>query len=92
MVVIGNEKVTLYNLSKIEDASEGDITLKPKYIHWLEMTSVVIIDRGIDYKAKDTPNLLVVENAYHSFNKLLNLISKKLELGIHKLSSLTNQL
>lgn len=91
--IIGNEKVTLYNLSKIEDAIEGDITFlsNPKYIHWLYKTkaSVVIIDRGIDYKAKDTPNLLVVENAYYSFNKLLNLISKKkLEFtGIHKLSS-----
>ena len=33
--IIGNEKVTLYNLSKIEDASVGDITFlsNPKYIH-----------------------------------------------------------
>ena len=91
--IIGNEKVTLYNLSKIEDASEGDITFlsNPKYIHLIYKTkaSVVIIDRGIDYKTKNTPNLLVVENAYSSFNKLLNLISKKkLEFtGIHNLSS-----
>ena len=85
---IGN--TPLIKPSKIEDAQIGDVTFvsNPKYIPWLYKTkaSVVIIDSDLEYDDKKTGNVILVENAYSSFNKLLKRFAKnKLRYtGIHK--------
>ena len=88
--VLGEENTRLFNLAKIEDAQEGDIAFvsNPKYIPWLYKTkaSVVIIDSNLEYDEQKTGNVILVENAYSSFNELLIKFSKnKLKhTGIHK--------
>lgn len=78
--VVGEENTPLYNLAKIEEAQKGDISFisNPKYLPWLYKTkaSVVIIDSEQDYDAKKIKNVIIVENAYLSFNKLLNRFSE----------------
>ena len=79
--VVGNESAQLFNLSKIEEAQKGDITFmsNPKYIPWLYKTkaSVVIVDSGLDYDDKKIGNIILVDNAYLSFNQLLTRFSPK---------------
>ena len=88
--VVGEENTPLFKLSKIEDAKKGDITFlsNTKYLPWLYKTkaSVVIIDSDLKYDEKKTGNTILVDNAYSSFNELLNKFAKnKLKYtGIHK--------
>ena len=88
--VVGEGDIPLFKPSKIEDAQIGDVTFvsNPKYIPWLYKTkaSVVIIDSDLEYDDKKTGNVILVENAYSSFNKLLKRFAKnKLKYtGIHK--------
>ena len=41
--VVGDPNATIYNLSKIEDASSGDVTFisNPKYLPWIYKTNAV---------------------------------------------------
>ena len=86
---IGNGTTNLTNLAKIEEAKEGDITFisNPRYLPWLYKTkaSVVIIDKVLEYDNAKIKNLILVDDAYLSFNTLLNRFSKtKLShFGLH---------
>ncbi len=88
--VIGDGGTSLTNLAKIEEAKPGDITFvsNPRYLPWLYKThaSVVIVDNGLAYDNKKIKNLIIVDDAYLSFNSLLNRFSKnKLSyFGLHK--------
>ena len=74
--VIGDGDISLTNLAKIEEAKNGDITFisNPRYLTWLYKTSasVVIIDKGLEYDNTKIKNLIIVDDAYLSFNNLLN--------------------
>ena len=88
--VVGEDNTQLFKLSKIEDAQEGDITFvaNPRYIPWLYKTkaSVVIVDSNLEYDNKKVGNIILVDNAYSSFNELLNRFAenKLKHTGIHK--------
>ena len=87
--VFGDGSTSLTNLAKIEEANTGDITFisNPRYLPWLYKTnaSVIIIDKGLTYENKKNKNLIIVDDAYLSFNSLLNRFSKnKLShFGLH---------
>ena len=87
--VFGDGSTSLTNLAKIEEAKTGDITFisNPRYLPWLYKTSasVIIIDKGLTYENKKNKNLIIVDDAYLSFNSLLNRFSKnKLShFGLH---------
>ena len=86
---IGEGATSLSNLAKIEEATEGDITFisNTRYLPWLYKTgaSVTIIDKGLEYDKDKIKNLIIVDDAYLSFNMLLNRFSKsKLShFGLH---------
>jgi len=87
--VFGDGSTSLTNLAKIEEAKTGDVTFisNPRYLPWLYKTSasVIIIDKGLRYENKKNKNLIIVDDAYLSFNSLLNRFSKnKLShFGLH---------
>ena len=86
---IGEGSTSLSNLAKIEEAKEGDITFisNPRYLPWLYKTnaSVIIIDKGLEYDHAKIKNLIIVDDAYLSFNMLLNRLSKSKfsHFGLH---------
>ncbi len=88
--VVGEDNTQLFKLSKIEDAQKGDITFvsNPRYLPWLYKTkaSVVIVDSNLEYDNKKVGNIILVDNAYSSFNELLNRFAqnKLKHTGIHK--------
>ena len=79
--VVGDGKATIHNLSKIEDASSGDITFisNPKYLPWIYKTkaTAVIIDKGTTYNGNLKCNLIEVDNSYSAFNYLLEKFSSE---------------
>ena len=86
---IGDGATSLTNLAKIEEAKDGDITFisNPRYLPWLYKTgaSVVIVDKGLKYDDVEITNLIIVDDAYLSFNSLLNRFSqnKLSHFGLH---------
>ena len=88
--VVGEDNTQLFKLSKIEDAQKGDITFvsNPRYLPWLYKTkaSVVIVDSNLEYDNKKVGNIILVDNAYSSFNELLNRFAqnKLKHTGVHK--------
>ena len=90
--VVGDYNEIVSSFSRIEDANQGDITFlsNTKYISWLYKTkaSVIIIDKDLKFDEKVNSNLILVENSYLAFNKLLNKFSEKRikYFGIDKLS------
>ncbi len=77
--VVGDSNAKVNNLSKIEDASSGDVTFisNPKYLPWIYKTNAtaVIIDKGTAYNGNLKCNLIEVDNSYSAFNSLLNTFS-----------------
>ena len=91
---VGEGDIPLSGVSKIEEAKSGDISFisNPKYLPWLykSQASVVIIDKDLDFDDEKIQNLILVDNAYLSFNKVLQKFSenKLTNTGIHKDSSI----
>ena len=77
--VVGDNNAKVNNLSKIEDASSGDVTFisNPKYLPWIYKTNAtaVIIDKGTAYNGNVKCNLIEVDNSYSAFNSLLMTFS-----------------
>ena len=77
--VVGDSNAKVNNLSKIEDASSGDVTFisNPKYLPWIYKTNAtaVIIDKGTAYNGNLKCNLIEVDNSYSAFNSLLKTFS-----------------
>ena len=79
--VVGDSNAKVNNLSKIEDASSGDVTFisNPKYLPWIYKTNAtaVIIDKGTTYNGNLKCNLIEVDNSYSAFNSLLKRFSSE---------------
>lgn len=73
--VEGNASSQIRNLSKIEEAQEGDLSFlsNPKYEQHLYQThaSAVIISNSFQPKAKIAPALIRVDDPYSAFSRLL---------------------
>ncbi len=72
--VIGDGSVKIENIRGIDEAEEGDLTFiaNPKYLKNLETTnaSAIIVSPGTESAGK---NLLIVEDPYVAFGKVLGL-------------------
>ena len=90
--IVGDSKIKLNNIAKIEYAKKGDITFlsNKKYLPWLKKTkaSLIIVNKDFDIKMYKTLNFLCVEDSYLAFNQLLQLLNevKKTEPKISKYS------
>ena len=88
--VSGNSNIEIKSLAKIEDAKEGDLSFlaNPKYTPSLytSKASIIIVNKSFIPKKNVNPTLIKVEDAYLSFNQLLELYSQmKFEkVGISK--------
>jgi UDP-3-O-[3-hydroxymyristoyl] glucosamine N-acyltransferase len=75
----GNDKESIFSLSKIEDGFVGSISFLAnlKYESYLYKTksSVVIVNKDFKPSSKNHPTLIKVDDAYQSFCKLLELFS-----------------
>jgi UDP-3-O-[3-hydroxymyristoyl] glucosamine N-acyltransferase len=73
--VEGNASFRIRNLSKIEEAQEGDLSFlsNPKYEPHLYQTraSAVIISKSFQPKGDVAPSLIRVEDPYSAFSRLL---------------------
>ncbi len=74
-IVDGNPDVTVNQLAKIEEASEGSLSFlaNPKYEAFLYQTkaSIVIVNEDFELAQPVSPTLVRVKNAYTSFSVLL---------------------
>ena len=73
--VVGNPKVQVTKLSKIEEGEKGSLTFlsNPKYNSFLYTTSasIAIVDKNFKPEKEIATTLIRVESAYKSFSKLL---------------------
>ncbi len=73
--IVGNPKVEVYKLSKIEEGSDGSLTFlaNPKYTHYIYSTqaSITIVNHSFVPESDISTTLIKVEDAYLSFTKLL---------------------
>lgn len=73
--VEGDEDVTVHELAKIEEGSEGSLTFlaNPKYTHYIYSTQASITIVNDDFVPEHPINttLIKVENAYKAFSQLL---------------------
>lgn len=73
--IIGDEKLKISALSKIQEGTEGSITFlsNPKYESFLYSTNASAVIISKDYKPKNEvkPTLILVEDPYSSFTTLL---------------------
>jgi UDP-3-O-[3-hydroxymyristoyl] glucosamine N-acyltransferase len=73
--VDGNPEIAVHKLAKIEDGESGSLTFlaNPKYTSFIYSTkaSVTLVNRDFVPEQKLTTTLIKVEDAYHSFSKLL---------------------
>ncbi len=78
--VEGDENVTVYKLSKIEEGEPGSLSFlaNPKYNSYLNSTeaSVVIVNEDLVIEKAVKPILIRVKDAYSAFAKLLNVYNK----------------
>ncbi len=75
--VKGQAEQKVSRLAKIEEGTEGAISFLSnlKYEHFLYTTaaSAVIVDKSFEPKKAYTPTLILVDNAYTAFTKLLEV-------------------
>lgn len=73
--IIGNPDVEVSKLSKIEEGTEGSLTFlaNPKYTSYIYSTkaSITIVNKTFDAEHNISTTLILVEDAYKSFSKLL---------------------
>jgi UDP-3-O-[3-hydroxymyristoyl] glucosamine N-acyltransferase len=73
--IIGNPDVEVSKLSKIEEGTEGSLTFlaNPKYTSYIYSTkaSITIVNKTFDAEHNVSTTLILVEDAYKSFSKLL---------------------
>src|ERR1700741_1041203 len=78
----GNAKITVNNLSKIEEGQPGTLSFlaNPNYTNYIYTTdaSIVIVNKSLtlDKPVKNTCTLIRVADAYGSFAKLLELYTQ----------------
>ncbi|MBY0425256.1 MAG: UDP-3-O-(3-hydroxymyristoyl)glucosamine N-acyltransferase, partial [Cytophagales bacterium] len=73
--VVGDEKLKISALAKIQEGTEGSITFlsNPKYENFLYSTNASAVIVNKDYKPKNgiKPTLILVDDPYTSFTTLL---------------------
>lgn len=78
--VQGNPDLEISNLGKIQDAKQGDIAFlaNPKYESYIYSTQATAVIVGKDFEAKQAieATLIIVEDAYSAFSKLLEEYEK----------------
>jgi UDP-3-O-[3-hydroxymyristoyl] glucosamine N-acyltransferase len=78
--VVGNPKVEVSRLSKIEEGSEGSLTFlaNPKYLNHIYTTkaSVTIVNDTFVADAPLSTTLIKVDDAYASFSKILEFYNQ----------------
>jgi UDP-3-O-[3-hydroxymyristoyl] glucosamine N-acyltransferase len=90
--VEGNERATVNNFAKIEEAKEGDIAFlsNPKYTTYVYDTkaSIVLINEDVKLEKPVSTTLIRVKNAYECVAKLLQMYAASLpkKTGIHPLA------
>lgn len=88
--VVGNPKIEVSKLAKIEEGEEGSLTFlaNPKYTSYIYSTqaSITIVDKKFEPEHPLTTTLIKVEDAYKSFSKLLEYYNqiKLNKLGIEQ--------
>ncbi|MCL4119984.1 UNVERIFIED_CONTAM: hypothetical protein GTU68_001369, partial [Idotea baltica] len=86
--VDGNPDIAVHKLAKIEDGEIGSLTFlaNPKYTSFIYSTkaSITLVNRDFVPEQDITTTLIKVEDAYHSFSKLLQYYSdsKTAKVGI----------
>ncbi len=94
--LVGNSKVEITKLSKIEEGEAGSITFlaNPQYTQYIYETkaSIVVVNKDFVSEKEIVPSLIYVENAYQSFGKLLDLFNElKVNIvGIEEPSHISN--
>ncbi len=75
--VVGNESVSVNNISRIEEGKEGTLSFlgNPKYEKYIYSTnaSIVLVNRDFLPSEKINASLIKVDNAYEAFASLLEL-------------------
>ncbi|MBA4303347.1 MAG: UDP-3-O-(3-hydroxymyristoyl)glucosamine N-acyltransferase [Sphingobacteriaceae bacterium] len=94
--LLGNPDVVVQRLAKIEEAGVGTISFisNPKYLHHLQSTeaSVLIVSNHIELNGHKVPAVVVVDDPYSAFSKLLGLFNQATftETGIEQPSFVAN--
>ncbi len=95
--IIGNESLTVNNVSKIEEGQPGTLAFlaNPKYEQYIYTTkaSVVLVNKNFIPKSEITATLIKVEDAYKAFASLLDLyVQAKISVktGIEQPSSISD--
>ncbi len=95
--VVGDPKVEVNNISKIEEGQAGTLSFlaNPKYNSYLYETnaSIVLINKDFKLEGEVKATLVKVDNAYESFASLLELYQQsrfvESETGVSKNSSIS---
>lgn len=78
--VEGDPKISVHKLAKIEEGETGALTFlaNPKYTPYIYSTkaSITLVNKDFVPEQAMTTTLIKVENAYHSFSKLLEYYSE----------------
>jgi UDP-3-O-[3-hydroxymyristoyl] glucosamine N-acyltransferase len=73
--IVGDAKVKIHTLSRIEDAKEGSITFlaHDKYLPFLDRTnaSAVLVSDDLEFDQKNSTTLIRVRDPYAAFTQLL---------------------
>ncbi len=91
--IIGNPKVVINKLNKIEEGEQGGLSFlsNPKYNHFLYNTdaSIVIVNKNFEPEKEVKATLIKVDDAYAAFATVLHTYEKtrqNLKTGISKLA------
>jgi len=78
--VVGNPNALVYQLSKIEEGTEGSLTFlsNPKYLNYIYTTkaSITIVNETFEPESEITTTLIKVKDAYAAFTKLLEFYNE----------------
>ena len=78
--IVGNSKIEVNSLAKIEDGEKGDICFlsNEKYTQHIYSTkaSIIIVNTSFKSETEIVPTLIKVKDAYSSFSLLLELYNK----------------
>ncbi len=88
--IVGDESVTVDRFAKIEEGKPGSLSFlaNPKYTPYIYSTqsSIVLVNESFEPEKEVKATLIMVEDAYASFARLLELYSQyqKQKEGIHE--------
>lgn len=92
--IIGDESAKIHGFSPIESGAKGHLSFigQEKFVHFLDSTesSVLIVSQKFLEEKTYTPTIIAVEDAYLSFQILMNLYQKMIskKVGIEQPTSI----